>query len=98
MRHLKMLTGEVQRNDAWIIAREDIVQENMGGFWLPDVGFEFRKRVRADTVLARVVDIYGEPREEIRSPCDGETIGMRTNRASTCQETTARTLPKSWTR
>jgi hypothetical protein len=31
------------------------------------------------TVLARVVDAYGDTLEEIKAPGDGETIGMRTS-------------------
>jgi len=78
MRHLKMLPGKVGRHGRWKLAREWIVQANTGGFWLPDPAFEFRKPVKAGTVLARIVDTYGETLEEIKAPCDGETIGMRT--------------------
>ncbi len=78
MRHLKMLPGEAERNRQWKIGREWIVQTNTGGFWLPDPAFSFRKPVKQGTILARIVDAYGETLEEIKAPRDGETIGMRT--------------------
>jgi len=78
MRYLEMLPGKVERNGRWKLAREWIVQTGTGGFWLPDSAFRFRKSVKEGTVLARVIDTYGETLEEIKAPCDGETIGMRT--------------------
>ncbi|HXX38070.1 MAG TPA: succinylglutamate desuccinylase/aspartoacylase family protein [bacterium] len=79
MRYLKMLSGTVERNGRWKLGREWIVQASTGGFWLPDATCTVRSPVRGGTVLARIVDVYGETLEEIKAPCDGETIGLRTN-------------------
>lgn len=79
MRHLKMLTGPVRRNNRWKLGREWIAHNETGGFWLPDPAFGFRKPIKAGTVLARIYDLYGDVLEEVKAPCDGETIGMRTS-------------------
>ncbi len=79
MRHLKMLGGAAERHGRWKLGREWLVQNDAGGFWLPDPGFGFRKAVAAGTVLARIHDVYGDVVDEIKAPRDGETIGMRTN-------------------
>ncbi len=79
MRHLKMLPGAARRNGRWKFGREWIAHNASGGFWLPDPAFAFRKPIKAGTVIARIHDLYGEVLDEIKSPCDGETIGMRTS-------------------
>jgi uncharacterized protein len=79
MRHLKMLAGPARRNGSWKLGREWIAHNETAGFWLPDPAFAFRKPLKAGAVLARIHDLYGDVIEEIKMPCDGETIGMRTN-------------------
>lgn len=81
MRHLTMLPGTPARAGRWKLGRQRLVQAGVGGFWVPDPAFAFRKPVRQGTVLARIVDWYGETLQEVTAPCDGETFGMRTNHA-----------------
>ena len=88
MRHLQMLPGRAERQGRWKLGRQHLVQAAVGGFWVPDAEFNFRKPVRKGTVLARIVDWYGEALQEVTAPCDGETFGMRTNHAVT--------LPGDW--
>jgi hypothetical protein len=81
MRQLSMLPGIARRQGPWKLGRQRLVQADVGGFWVPDAGFAFRKPVREGTVLARIVDWYGQTLQDVVAPSDGETFGMRTNHA-----------------
>jgi predicted deacylase len=78
MRHLGMVTGIAERSDRWKIAREWVVQTATGGFWVPEPETQFQQPMKKGTVLAKIVDVYGDVLEEVKAPCDGQIIGMRT--------------------
>jgi predicted deacylase len=78
LRHYEIFDGEPRYCGTWQIGVQRTVLAGVGGYFVPERGIEYRKPVKADTVMARIFDLYGNVLEEVRAPCDGQIFGMRT--------------------
>lgn len=75
LKHLKMLEGEVKDmlKDATLCERSFWIYSNKGG--IIDVFPSLADRVKAGEVIAKVYDVFGQVREEIKASCSGVVIG-----------------------
>ena len=78
LRHYRMIDGEATYAGRWQLGVQRTVLAGVGGYFVPERGITYREPVTADTLIARIYDLYGRVLEEVRAPCDGQIFGMRT--------------------
>ncbi|MGH2375275.1 MAG: succinylglutamate desuccinylase/aspartoacylase family protein [bacterium] len=79
MRHYGMIDGAPRYATRWMVGQQKtVILAPASGFWLsePEV---LRQRVTKDTLLARILSVYGDVAAEIKAPYDGIPFGLRTN-------------------
>ena len=79
MRHYGMIDGAPRYATRWMVGQQKtVILAPASGFWLPEPEV-LRRRVTKDTLLARILSVYGDVAAEIRAPYDGIPFGLRTN-------------------
>ena len=78
LRHFGMIDGQATYATQWGLGVQRTVLAGVGGFFVPAEGVRYRTPIAANTLLARIHDLYGNVIEEVRAPCDGQIFGMRT--------------------
>jgi len=78
LRHYDMLDGDANYAVRWHVGAQRTVLADIGGFFVPEAGVQYRTPIAAGTRIARIFDLYGAVLQEIVAPCDGQIFGMRT--------------------
>ena len=78
LRHYGMIDGDTVYAKRWHLGAQRTVLADTGGFFVPEVGVQYRTPIVAGTRIARIFDLYGTVLQDIVAPCDGQIFGMRT--------------------
>jgi predicted deacylase len=79
MKHYGMIDGAAQYAKRWMVGQQKtVLLAPASGFWLPEPEV-LRQRITKDTLIAKILTMYGKVAAEIRAPYDGIPFGMRTN-------------------
>jgi predicted deacylase len=77
MRHYRMLDGEAHYAERWLTGRQHAILAGRSGLYIAEPEMAFQQPVTKGTVLARIVDLYGDELERICAPVDGMVFGLR---------------------
>jgi len=79
MKHYRMIDGAPQYAARWMVGHQKtVILAPASGFWLSEPQV-LRQRITKDTLMARILTVYGDVAAEIRAPYDGIPFGIRTN-------------------
>lgn len=76
--HYDMIPGEAKyANQLWR-GKQKVVQASKSGLIEPNPDIPLKKPIKKDQLLLRILDLFGDPIEELHSPCNGILFGFRT--------------------
>ena len=78
MRHYDRIEGEAKYAKEWRTGEQIAELANYGGLWVPEEDLELHEPMKEGTVVGRIYDLFGNEREKVRAPSDGEIFGIRT--------------------
>jgi len=76
--HYDMITGEAKYASQLWRGQQKVVQASKSGLLEPNPDIPLKNPIKKDEVLLRILDLFGEPIEELCSPCNGTLFGFRT--------------------
>ena len=77
-RHYGMIDGEARYADGHWRGKQKVVQAGKSGIIDPFPTCQFKKPMFKGDLLLRIMNLLGEPVEELTAPCDGTLFGVRT--------------------
>lgn len=77
-RHYGMLEGEAEYAAGYWRGTQRVVQASTSGMLEPNPNIPLKKPIHRGDLLMKVSDLFGNPLEDLRAPCDGTLFGFRT--------------------
>ncbi len=77
MRHYGMIDGAAQYEKVWLTGKQHAVLADGAGLYIADPAIQFQSPLQKGTILARIVDLYGDEVATVTAPVDGMIFGLR---------------------
>jgi predicted deacylase len=77
-RHYDMLEGEAEYARGYWRGKQRVVQASASGILEPNPDLPLKQSMNRGDLLMRINDLFGNPLEDLRAPCDGTLFGFRT--------------------
>ena len=77
MRHYKILPGKARYDANRTKGSQQALLAPASGLFLPETSIEFLKPMKKDTVIARIVNLFGDELAVLKAPADGMIFGLR---------------------
>ncbi len=77
-RHYGMVEGEAEYARGYWRGKQRVVQASTSGVLEPNPDLPLKQSMHRGDRLMRINDLFGNPLEDLRAPCDGTLFGFRT--------------------
>jgi predicted deacylase len=77
LRHYRVIDGTPTYAPRWQTGVQHALLAPVSGLFLADESLAFQKPMHKGDLIARIVDVYGDPLAELRAPTDGMIFGLR---------------------